>query len=57
MLAEEPSNPVAVHNELPAKPRILLVDDTESVLESLKMILITAVRLQVEQIQLVANIA
>jgi DNA-binding response OmpR family regulator len=39
MLAEEPSNPVAVHNESPAKPRILLVDDTESVLESLKMIL------------------
>ena len=39
MLAEEPSNPVAVHNELPTKPRILLVDDKESVLESLKMIL------------------
>ena len=39
MLAEEPSNPVAVHNESPAKPRILLVDDTESVLGSLKMIL------------------
>jgi DNA-binding NtrC family response regulator len=39
MLAEEPSNPVAVHNKLPVKPRILLVDDTESVLESLKMIL------------------
>lgn len=39
MLAEEPSTPVAVHDQLPAKPRILLVDDTESVLESLKMIL------------------
>ncbi|MGC1871088.1 MAG: response regulator [Acidobacteriaceae bacterium] len=39
MLTEEPSNPLAVHNEMPAKPRILLVDDTESVLESLRMIL------------------
>ena len=39
MPAEEPSNPVDVRNELPAKPRILLVDDTESVLESLKMVL------------------
>lgn len=38
MLAEL-SNPVAEHNGLPAMPRVLLVDDTESVRVSLQMVL------------------
>jgi DNA-binding response OmpR family regulator len=38
MLAE-PQNPVPEQNGLPAKPRVLLVDDTESVRVSLQMVL------------------
>ncbi|MHB1745582.1 MAG: response regulator [Acidobacteriaceae bacterium] len=38
MLAEQ-QNPVAEHNGLPARPRVLLVDDTDSVRVSLQMVL------------------
>ncbi|MHB1958396.1 MAG: response regulator [Acidobacteriaceae bacterium] len=38
MLAEQ-RNPVAEHNGLPARPRVLLVDDTDSVRVSLQMVL------------------
>ncbi|MHB1857066.1 MAG: response regulator, partial [Acidobacteriaceae bacterium] len=38
MMAEQ-LNPVALHQGLPTRPKVLLVDDNESVRESLKMVL------------------